>query len=67
MLHIFHERATDETLNALVAPVSVENTGSRVRTIRISETGYIPAPHKNKWDRDYPPAIDDSPAYRPNP
>jgi hypothetical protein len=34
--------------------------------IAISETGYIPAPHKNKWDKDYP-ALDDQPAYRPNP
>jgi hypothetical protein len=67
-LHIFHERATDETLNALARAVSVENTAPRDSpAIRISETGYIPAPHKNKWDRDYPPAIDDSPAYRPNP
>jgi plastocyanin len=67
-LHIFHERATDETLNALVQPVGVENAGLRaLPAIRISETGYIPAPHKNKWDKDYPPAIDDQPAYQPNP
>jgi plastocyanin len=66
-LHIFHERATDETLNALVRPVGVEKAAPRVLPlIRISETGYIPAPHKNKWDKDYPPVIDDQPAYRPN-
>ena len=67
-LHIFHERATEETLNALVQPVGVESATLRVLpAIRISETGFIPAPHKNKWDRDYPPAIDDQPAYQPNP
>jgi hypothetical protein len=67
-LHIFHERATDETLRALVKPVSVENGAPRVvRDIHISETGYIPAPHKNKWDNDYPPVIDDQPAYQPRP
>jgi len=66
-LHVFHERATDETLNALLRPVTVEGTAPRVlEGIKISETGYIPAPHKNKWDKDYPPAIDDTPAYRPN-
>ena len=66
-LHIFHERATDETLHALVRAVAVESAGPRVLPrIRISETGYIPAPHKNKWDKDYPPVIDDQPAYRPN-
>jgi hypothetical protein len=62
-MHIFHERATEETLNGLVKPVSVESSGTRVPAIRISETGYIPAPHKNKWDKDYPPVIEDSPAY----
>jgi hypothetical protein len=66
-LHIFHERATEETLNGLVQPVGLESGGMRVLPpIRISETGYIPAPHKNKWDKDYPPAIDDQPAYQPN-
>lgn len=66
-LHIFHERATEETLTALERPVTVERTAPRVlEPIKISETGYIPAPHKNKWDRDYPPQIDDQPAYRPN-
>jgi plastocyanin len=66
-LHIFHERATDETLHALLQPVTLQNTELRLlRRISISETGYIPAPHKNKWDKDYPPVIGDQPAYRPN-
>jgi plastocyanin len=64
-LHVFHERATDETLNGLAQPVTVGNSVV-LPAIAISETGYIPAPHKNKWDKDYPPAIDDQPAYRPN-
>jgi hypothetical protein len=67
-LHFFHERATDETLHALARAVTVENSAPRVLpAIRISETGYIPAPHKNKWDKDYPPVIDGQPAYHPNP
>ncbi|MGA2136849.1 MAG: hypothetical protein ABSH50_31545 [Bryobacteraceae bacterium] len=66
-LHIFHERATDETLAAQVRPVNLDNgTSVMLPNIAISETGYIPAPHKNKWDKDYP-ALDDQPAYRPNP
>jgi plastocyanin len=65
-LHVFHERATGETLNALTKPVSVEPGGTRVAAIHVSETGYIPAPHKNKWDKDYPPVIEDSPSYQPN-
>ncbi|HTQ53118.1 MAG TPA: carboxypeptidase regulatory-like domain-containing protein [Bryobacteraceae bacterium] len=66
-LHVFHERATDETLQALERPVSVENGALALPAITISETGYIPAPHMNKWGKDYPPVIDDQPAYRPNP
>jgi plastocyanin len=65
-LHIFHERATEETLNALVQPVSVDKAPRILPPIRISETGYIPAPHKNKWDKDYPPAADEQPLYGPN-
>jgi plastocyanin len=66
-VHVFHERATEETLHALAAPVTIDETVGRVLPpIRISETGYIPAPHKNKWDKDYPPVIDDQPAYQPN-
>ncbi len=67
ILHVFHERATEETLNALVRPVTVESGGAALPTIAISETGYIPAPHKNMWGKEYPPALDDQPAYRPEP
>jgi hypothetical protein len=66
-LHVFHERATDETLHKLIKAISVENGPQLLPAIHISETGYIPAPHKNKWDKDYPPVIDDQPAYHPNP
>jgi len=65
-LHVFHERATEETLRALVRPVTVGRAAPRaLQSLRISETGYIPAPHKNKWGKDYPP-VDGGPAYGPN-
>jgi plastocyanin len=65
-LHVFHERATEETLRALERPVTVENVAVlALPVVKISETGYIPAPHRNKWDKDYPP-VDDQPAYGPN-
>jgi len=65
-LHVFHERATGETLDALVRSIIVERDAPLVLpAIVISETGYIPAPHKNKWDKDYPPQIDDQPVYGP--
>jgi len=66
VLHIFHERATEETLNALVGTIAVDRAAPRaLQGIRISETGYIPAPHKNKWNKDYPPASDDPAGYGP--
>lgn len=67
-LHVFHERAAEETLSALVRRVRVEDASPLVLpSITISETGYIPAPHKNKYGKDYPPVIDDQPAYPAKP
>lgn len=61
-LHFFHERATSETLSRLtkniVIPVS-EDAGE----IEISETGYLPIPHKNKYGNDYPPHSGDQAQY----
>jgi len=67
-LHTFHERATEETLNKLERRVKVPGAAPLVLpAISISEAGYIPAPHKNKYGKDYPPVIDDQPAYRARP
>jgi hypothetical protein len=64
-LHVFHERATEETLNALVRAVTVEQASLALPAITIPETGYIPAPHQNKYGKDYPPVIDGQPVYSP--
>jgi hypothetical protein len=39
--------------------------GSAVKlsTITVSESGYIEAPHKNKYGKDYPPVIEDRATY----
>jgi plastocyanin len=67
-LHVFHERATEETLKALARRVAVADAGPLVLpAIVISEAGYIPAPHKNKYGMDYPPVIDGQPAYPAKP
>jgi len=62
-LHLFHERATSETLAALARSVTVPDSGVALPSITISEAGYLPLPHKNKYGRDYPPATDDRPGY----
>jgi len=65
LLRVFHERATEETLNGLLRTISVEHAALALPPINIPETGYIPAPHPNKYGKDYPPVIDGQPAYSP--
>ena len=53
-LHVFHERATQQTLDALTRTVEVASE-AEIGTITVSESGYLLLPHKNKYGRDYPP------------
>lgn len=62
-LHVLHERATADTLAGLVRRVTVPASGTALPSIAISEAGYLPVPHKNKYGRDYPPVVDDQPGY----
>lgn len=62
-LHLLHERATGETLAALARSVTVTGSGATLPSITISEAGYLPAAHKNKYGRDYRPVPDDQTGY----
>jgi plastocyanin len=53
-LHVFHERATGATLAALTRTIVVAGNRVDVPPLRVSEAGFLPAPHKNKYDRSYP-------------
>jgi plastocyanin len=55
-LHIFHERALPQNL-AFLQPrsVTVPEGGLTLPLISISETGFVPAPHLNKYGQAYPP------------
>ena len=55
-LHIFHERATEQTLEALGRGIEVSSGPIDLPPINVSESGYLPVPHKNKYGKDYPPA-----------
>jgi plastocyanin len=57
-LHVFHERATEQTLDALTRTVDVPAGGIELPVIAVSESGYLQLPHKNKYGKDYPPVID---------
>jgi plastocyanin len=56
VLHFFHERATPETLSKLTQNIVVEPDVKPlvVSTAAISEAGYLPVAHKNKYGQDYP-------------
>jgi len=57
-VHYFHERATPENLERLTTSLSVSAGVSKLQPVSISETGYLPVAHKNKYGRDYPPNAD---------
>ena len=59
-LHVMHERATPATLDALTRRVTVHEAGVSIPVMSISESGYLPLPHKNKYGKDYPPVTEDS-------
>jgi plastocyanin len=62
-LQVFHERASDATLRALSRQVHVGEENIALPVLQISESGYLPAPHKNKHGQDYAPAANDRAVY----
>ena len=61
--HVFHERASTETLDSVARKITVETAALQIPLLTISESGYLPVEHKNKYGKDYPPVIEDQPAY----
>lgn len=62
-MRVFHERATDASLRALTRQVTVERTDLDLPVIAVSETGYLPAPHTNKYGHPYPRVTDENQVY----
>jgi plastocyanin len=62
-LHLFHERASEATLQELERTVVVQSAPVRLAALTISESGYLQVPHKNKHGKEYPPVIEDTPVY----
>jgi plastocyanin len=58
-LKVFHERATDSVLQGLERSLMVDAGNLTLPAIEVSETGYLPASHKNKYGKDYPKVTDD--------
>lgn len=55
VLEIFHERATPQVLDALSRKVTVARDSIDLGVLKVSEAGYLPLPHKNKYGADYGP------------
>jgi plastocyanin len=62
-LNVFHERATEQALQLLSQRVLASDPSVRLPPITVSEAGYLPLPHKNKYGKDYAPPPDDQVAY----
>ena len=53
-MHVFHERATPEILDRLTRTIAIRDENVELASMTVSEAGYLPGPHKNKYGRDYP-------------
>src|SRR5262249_55866969 len=62
-VNVFHERATDASLRALDQNITVEQSNIELPPVSISETGYLPAPHSNKYGKPYAPPKDENMVY----
>lgn len=62
-LHIFHERSLPEMLQKLTRPVEMTSSDLKMARIAISEAGYLPMPHKNKYGRAYRSTSDEQDSY----
>src|ERR1035437_7893394 len=54
-LRLFHERALPENLKFLERRITVPENGLVLPLVSISETGFIPAPHLDKYGKEYAP------------
>lgn len=62
-LGVFHERATEAALEGLERRVTVDDSPLAMPPIAISEAGYLPMPHTNKYGHDYRVETDDHMIY----
>jgi plastocyanin len=61
--NVWHERSQAEHLTELMRSVQVTSSGLDLGVIHVSEEGYIPRPHPNKFGQDYD-KLKDRPGYR---
>jgi len=57
-MHVFHERATERTLEALTRNIEISEERAQLPSISVSESGYLQLPHQNKYGKEYPPGAE---------
>jgi hypothetical protein len=62
-LEVFHERASEGILQRLERRIAVGAGNLTLPPMEISESGYLPAPHKNKYGKDYSNTMEDGVLY----
>jgi plastocyanin len=62
-LRFFHERAAAETLDKLERPIKIGSGEVSIPPVPISESGFLAAPHKNKYGKEYPAQTEDHVLY----
>lgn len=62
-LHLFHERATQATLDGAARRLTVTGDTLAVPPFSISESGFLAIPHKNKYGQDYGTEPDEHTGY----
>src|SRR6266436_490645 len=53
VLHVWHENATPESLQALQRQVNIQNDNQTLPAVLVTATKQAPANHKNKYGQDY--------------
>ena len=62
-LHVWHERAIPESLDALARTISIGDAAHSLGTLRVAQQPTAPQPHKNKYGQDYESASPSDPLY----
>jgi plastocyanin len=62
-LNVFHERASESALGTLSRRVTVGAESVHLPALIISESGYLPVSHTNKYGKPYPPSTSDNSVY----
>lgn len=58
-LRVFHERVLPDNLRRAERTLTVTTADLPLPKLTLSKAGFIPAPHKNKYGKDYPPVTKD--------